>query len=209
MGTLWFKVWSDLWNNKTRTLLAVLSIASGVFATGMMFGVSDLLNTNLDNSHAEVRPPHLDVGRGQLVDRETLLNLRSVPGVEDIDPYNSVTILYRLDPQSAWRQGVVHMRDDFDAQKYDLVQLREGHWPGRNELGVERMAAQFLNVGIGDRITIKVGDIERTLPITGLIRHPFVPPPQFMDLAFFFMNAAGLQRLDIPEGQFGAFFARG
>ena len=50
MGVIWYKVWSDLWNNKTRTLLAALSIASGVFAIGMMFGMSDLLNTNLDES---------------------------------------------------------------------------------------------------------------------------------------------------------------
>lgn len=208
MDTLWFKVWSDLWNNKTRTVLAVLSIASGVFATGMMFGMSDLLNTNLDESHVSVNPPHLNVGLGELVDRDTLLNLRNLPGVEDIDPYNQVSILYRLNPQSEWRQAVVQSRDDYDAQKYELVQLREGDWPGRNELGIERMAAQFLNVGIGDRITIKIGDLERTLPITGLIRHPFVPPPQFMDLAFFFMNAEGMERLGIPEGRFGGFFAR-
>jgi hypothetical protein len=51
MSVLWHKVWADLWRNKTRTLLAVLSIASGVFAIGMMFGMSDLLTTNLDESH--------------------------------------------------------------------------------------------------------------------------------------------------------------
>lgn len=208
MDVIWYKIWSDLWNNKTRTLLAMLSIASGVFATGMMFGMSDLLVTNLDKSHQEVLPPHLNVFLGGLVDRDTLLNLTQIEGVEDVDPYNSIDIQYRLGPQSEWRQGVIQMRDDFEAQKYELVQLREGRWPERDELGVERMAAQFLDVGIGDEITIKVGDWERTHPITGLIRHPFVPPPQFMDLAFFFMNAKSLERLDVPQGKFGAFFAR-
>src|SRR3990172_2462686 len=208
MGVLWYKVWSDLWNSKTRTLLAVLSIAAGVFAIGVMFGMSDLLITNLDESHQEVMPPHLNVILGEPVDLDTLLELRHVPGVEDVDPYNSLSILYRLNPQSEWRQGLVFMRDDFDAQKYELVQLRAGDWPERNELGVERMAAQFLGVGIGDEITIKTGDRERTLPITGLIRHPFVPPPQFMDLAFFFMNGEGLERLDIPDGKFGGLYVR-
>ena len=60
------------------------------------------------------------------------------------------------------------------------------------------MAAQFLKIGVGDTVIFKINDKERTLPVTGLIRHPFVPPPQFMDLAFFFMNAEGLERLGIP-----------
>src|SRR3990170_5837705 len=104
MGVLWYKVWSDLWNSKTRTLLAVLSIAAGVFAIGVMFGMSDLLITNLDESHQEVIPPHLNVILGEPVDLDTLLELRHVPGVEDVDPYNSLSILYRLKPQSEWRQ---------------------------------------------------------------------------------------------------------
>ena len=208
MSVLWVKVWSDLWNNKTRTLLAVLSIASGVFATGMMFGMSDLLTTNLDESHRAVMPPHLNVILSSPVDRDTLLAMEDVPGVEGVDPYNTVSILYRLNPESEWRQGVIFMREDFDTQKYELVQLREGGWPEKNELGVERMAAQFLGVGIGDRITIKIGDTERTLPITGLIRHPFVPPPQFMDLAFYFMDEHGSERLGIAEGTYASFYVR-
>ena len=41
MGVIWQKVWSDLWSNKVRTMLAVLSIAVGVFAVGAVFGMSD------------------------------------------------------------------------------------------------------------------------------------------------------------------------
>jgi putative ABC transport system permease protein len=101
------------------------------------------------------------------------------------------------------------MRPNFEAQKYELLQLRGGRWPSlKNDVAIERMAAQFLGVGIGDSIIFKIDDKERTLPVTGLIRHPFVPPPQFMDLAFFFMNGAGLERLGIPEGKFGAFYVR-
>jgi putative ABC transport system permease protein len=207
VSVIWYKVWSDLWNNKTRTVLAVLSIAAGVFAIGVMFGMSDLLITNLDDSHHEVMPPHLNVILGAPVPRDVILNLRTVEGVEDVDPYNSVSIQYRLGPESSWRPGVVMMRD-FEAQKYELVQLRSGVWPERYELGVERMAAQFLGVGIGDEITIKTGTRERTYPITGLIRHPFVPPPQFMDLAFLFMGEQGIRRLGVPEGRFGAFYVR-
>ncbi len=152
MGVIWHKIWFDLWHNKTRTLLAVLSIAAGVFAVGAIFGMSDLLITNMDQSHRSVQPPHINIVLAETVDRDTLLNLKDVPGVEGIEPYNNVSVLYKLHPQDTqWRQGVIHMRGDWENQKYELVQLREGHWPAqKNEIGVERMAAQFLDVGIGD-----------------------------------------------------------
>jgi len=210
MGVIWQKVWFDLWHNKTRTLLAVLSIAAGVFAVGAIFGMSDLLLTDMDESHRAVLPAHIDVRLDEPVERDVLLNLRSVPGVENVDPYNSVSVLYKVHPDDPqWRPGVIQMRDNFNAQIYELLQLRAGHWPAqKNEISVERMAAQFLNVQIGETITFKINDRERTFPITGLIRHPFVPPPQFEDLAFFFMNGDGLERFDIPLGQFNSFYVR-
>jgi putative ABC transport system permease protein len=144
-----------------------------------------------------------------LADRDVLLSLKDIPGVEDVEPYNSVNVVYKLHPEDEWRQGVIQMRDNYEQQKYELLQLRGGHWPdSKNDLAVERMGAQSLNVGIGDSVIFKINDKERILPITGFIRHPFVPPPQFMDLAFFFVSAEGMERLGIPEGKFGGFYVR-
>src|SRR5512145_2685634 len=103
MGVIWHKVWFDLWHNKTRTLLAVLSIAAGVFAVGSIFGMSNMLLSNMDGSHRAVLPTHINMALDTLVDREVLLSLRDVPGVEDIEPYNSVNIVYKLRPQDEWR----------------------------------------------------------------------------------------------------------
>ena len=209
MGVIWHKIWFDIWHNKTRTVLAVLSIAAGVFAVGAIFGMSDMLITNMDASHHAVLPTHVNVYLERPIDRDTILSLRDVPGVEDVEPFNSANIVYKLRPQDEWRQGVIQMRDNFDAQKYELLQLRSGQWPaGKNEVAIERMAAQFLHVGVGDTVIFKINDKERELPITGFIRHPFVPPPQFMDLAFFFMNDEGMERLSFPQGKFSSFYLR-
>jgi putative ABC transport system permease protein len=209
MGVIWHKVWFDLWHNKTRTLLAVLSIAVGVFAVGAMFGMAELLVVNLNQSHRAVLPTHVNVVLTAPVDQQILLDLKDIPGVEDIEPYNSVSIQYKLRPEDEWRLGVIQMRGDFEHQKYELLQLRGGEWPAaKNDLAIERMAAQFLELGIGDSVIVKIDNRERSFPITGLIRHPFVPPPQFMDMAFFFMNGEGLERFDIPDGQFANFYVR-
>src|SRR5512135_1219310 len=99
MGVLWYKIWFDLWHNKTRTLLAVLSIAAGVFAVGAIFGMSDLLPTNMNKSHRAVLPTHINMGLITFVDEDTLRNLKEVPGVEGVEPYNSATVLYKLHPE--------------------------------------------------------------------------------------------------------------
>ncbi len=209
MGVIWNKIWFDLWHNKTRTLLAVLSIAVGVFAVGAMFGMADMMSNEMDRSHQSVAPPHINIVLASPVDRDTLLNLESIAGVDAVEPYNSVSFLYKLHPQDQWRQGIVQERADYENQTYELVQLRAGTWPtNKDDLAVERMAAEYNKIGIGDPVTFKIGNTERTLTITSLIRHPFVPPPQFQDLAFFFMSSQGLQRFNIAEGTFNSVFVR-
>ena len=58
MSVIWDKVWSDLWANKVRTILAVLSISAGVFAVGAMFGMGDQLLSGMDRAHQAVLPSH-------------------------------------------------------------------------------------------------------------------------------------------------------
>ena len=202
MSVIWKKGWFDIWKNKVRTLLAVFSITAGVFAVGIMFGMADLLNTTLDASQEAIVAPHLGISLTKPIDRETALSVRKVASVEDVQPYNEVNIRYRVNSLGDWKQGVLYMLDDFEDQKYELIELRNGRWPEKNDIGIERMAAEYLELGVGDTITIKLDGTEKTFPISGLIRHPFVPPPQFLDLMFFFADGEGLEQFGIPEGHF-------
>ena len=207
MGVIWYKVWFDLWHNKTRTLLTVLSIAVGVFAMGAIFGMSDMMSSTMDASHQSVIPPHMTVYLTEQVKPEVIESLRDVPGVENVEPFNEINIQYKIHPEDQWRQGAIHMRGDFTNQKYELVQLRQGPWPsGKDDLGVERMAALYNHLGIGDTIIFKTGNRQRTETISSLIRHPFVPPPQFFDLSVFFMSGEGLEHFGIPNGTYGSFY---
>src|SRR5512140_1072651 len=128
MGVIWQKVWFDLWHNKTRTLLAVLSVAAGAFAVGAIFGMTEQLGSTMDANHQSVMPPHINVALSGMVDKDTLMKLEEIPGVEGVEPYSNLSVMYKLQPDSEWRQGVIQLRD-YVGQKYELVQLREGNWP--------------------------------------------------------------------------------
>ena len=208
MGVIWHKVWFDLWDNKVRTLLAVLSIAVGVFAIGAIFGMVDQLLTGMDQSHQAVFPSHINVYLSERIDRDIAIYLKRVEGVEDIEVLNQATVRYKINPEDEWQRGALVMRDDYEDQTYDIVQLREGQWPEKDNIGIERLSSQYYHIDIGDQVIFELEKTDRALPINGKIRHPFVPPPQFGGDATFFVDAQGLERFGFPEGEFSQLLIR-
>lgn len=208
MSVIWNKVWSDLWDNKIRTLLAVLSIASGVFAIGAIFGMVDQLITGMDTAHQATSPSHIQMFLTDRIDEDTAIRLKSIDGIDDIEVMNEVTVRYKIHPDDEWQRGSLVMRDDYDDQTYDILQLKEGDWPSKNHIGIERLSSQHFGIDIGDEIIFELDKTDRPLAITSKIRHPFVPPPQFGGDAYFFVDAQGLERFNIPDGEFGQIKAR-
>jgi putative ABC transport system permease protein len=202
MSVIWRKVWSDIWDNKVRTILAIVSIAAGVFAVGAIFGMVDQLLRGMDTAHQASSPSHIQMYLNDYVDRDTALRLKKIPGVENLEVMNEVTVRYKIHPEDEWRRGSMVMRDDYGRQTYDTVQLKEGEWPQKNFIGIERLSSQFFGVEVGDEVIFEVGKTQRALRINGKIRHPFVPPPQFGGDAYFFADAQGLERFNVPEGEF-------
>ncbi len=202
MSVIWHKVWYDLWRNKLRTLLVVISIAVGVFAVGATFGMVEQLLPNMDASHRATAPAHATLYVSRSLDRDTILALRRVPGVADVEPLNEIEVRYKLDPNGEWKKGEMLARDDYDHQTYDVVQLRQGQWPKGRSVGIERMHSPFYKIFVGSRVTFEIDGQPHTFPVTGVIRHPFVPPPNMYDLAFFFGDAEMMELYGIPNGRF-------
>jgi putative ABC transport system permease protein len=203
MNVIWYKVWFDLWRNKVRTLLAILSIAVGVFAIGSIFGMVDQLLGTMDAAHQATFPSHINMFLRDRIKRETAIRLKNIPGVEDIELLNSVSTRYKRRPEDPWQAGIIAMRDDYEAQIYDIFQLKAGEWPNKNNISIERLSSSFFGIDLGDSIIFEFEGADRALPVTGKVRHPFVEPPEFGGDAVFLMDGRGLERFDIPEGEFG------
>jgi putative ABC transport system permease protein len=203
MSVIWKKVWFDLWHNKSRTMLAILSISAGVFAIGAIFGMVDQLLSGMDKAHQEVTPSHINIILRNGITEEVVEDLRTIPGIVDIDPVNQLSIQYKIKPDDEWELGTLVQRSNYDEQIYDIVVLKEGNWPSNSKIGIERLSSQYYNPSIGDSIIFKVQGEEKEYQINGLIRHPFVQPPPFGGQAHFFTDSAGLEEFGIPTGFFG------
>lgn len=203
MSVLWSKLWFDLWRRKTRTLLVIISVAAGVFSVGTIFGMDDQLVNRMDTAHQATYPSHINMFLFQSIDQDMANQLARIPGVGAVDITNQISMRYKRRQDKSWQPGMVASRPDYDDQLYDLITLKAGEWPTKNTLGIERLASEHFGIQIGDEVEIELIDgTGRWLPVSGLIRHPFVEPPSFGGDALFFMNGQGLARLGIPESAY-------
>ncbi len=202
MGVIWNKVWFDLWHNKTRTLLVVLSIAVGVFAIGAIYGMADLMLPTMNADHMSVNSAPIRMYLSQPIDRDSALALKDLPGVVDVEPMVVINVRYKRHPGDPWKTGSIEMRDEYTNQTFDVLQLKEGQWPEDDHISIERMHSPFYHIDIGDQVIFEVNKREQAFPVTGKIRASFVPPPQMYDWAWFFMSPQGMQHFGIAEGTF-------
>jgi putative ABC transport system permease protein len=208
MSVIWYKVWSDLWNNKVRTTLAVLSIAVGVFAVGATFGMSDQMLTGMDTAHQATIPAHFTMGLTENITENIANDLKKEDGVEDIVLGSFAVIRYKIDPDDEWDTAWLIMREDYEDQKYELLPLKGGEWPERNRIGIERLSSQHFDLDIGDTVIFEVNDREKVRKISGKLRHNFVPPPAFGGPAVFFTDAEGMELFDVPKGEYTQILVR-
>jgi putative ABC transport system permease protein len=189
MSIIWRKVWRDLWGNKFRTLLVVLSTAVGVFALGLVFGLSDVMRTRITESHRAGVPAHITLGTSTF-DQDVVDTVLDAPGVADAEGETWASVRWKSEGEADWRDGIMIARADYEAQRMNLLDLLDGEWPGHSgverALAAERMTSRHYNVPLGATILVEFGRSERRLPIEGVVRYSDAFPPQLVDIATFF-----------------------
>jgi putative ABC transport system permease protein len=201
MSIIWRKVWRDLWNAKFRTILVILSTAVGVFALGFVFGTSDVLRVGMTESHKASLFPHLTFYTG-LFDDEVVETILHEPGVADVEGERVASLRWKLEGDEDWHDGTVTARDDYTAQRTNLLYLVDGDWPTGRKLAVERLASQYFHVPMGTDIIIEFGRGERRLSIESVVRAAQVFPPQWGGDANFYATPETLAWLTDQEQGF-------
>src|ERR1700690_4211622 len=84
MSSRWKKVWADFWNNKTRTILTILTIAVGVFAVGIVTNIGLLMSRDMDTDFLSANPPEAHIYASPL-DDDLVKIAGKVPGVKAVE----------------------------------------------------------------------------------------------------------------------------
>ncbi len=178
----WRKVFRDLVSHRFRTVLVVLSIATGVFAVGVVMGGREILVREFDSEYSASVPLNADYFTMPFSD-SIVRRAREYPGVEAAMGRHSTTLRYRWSGSDVPRSiSVVGIKDYDDITVQMLVPEDVRSWPPRRgEVVLERAALQVGKYEIGDVLEVETSD-GNTEPLTviGFAHDINAVPAQFI-----------------------------
>jgi putative ABC transport system permease protein len=195
----WRKVLRDVWGNKTRTLLVVLSIAVGVFAVGTTAGTWVMMSRDLARDYAAINPSSAILFTAPL-DDELLKSIRSMPGVRAAEGRFNLTVRVETGP-AEWRNLRLEAIDDYNDIALDKVRPQSGAWPPpEQELLIERSSLGLTDSNVGDRLVIRLSDgTQRKLRVAGLTHDLNKVPAAFSGTPYGYITFDTLQWLGYPR----------
>ena len=197
------KVWRDLWRNRGRTILVVLSIAVGITAVGMISTTNKLLTQQMTIAQINNQPSNAKLFLDKEIDYETAQTIAHLPEVKEAEGAIESSIRWKLSQDGEWEQNdaILIAREDYKYQLFDLITLLEGRWPDSKTVAVEFNHVEPFGIPpIGGVIYVEVN--ERAVPITigGLVRDPSqFPPPNAQAPTFYVTRDIMAQMKDIDE----------
>src|SRR5215510_9655249 len=124
----WRKVLGDLWSNKTRTALVVLSIAVGVFAVGMIAGSQVMLAHDLAAANDASNPFSATITTDQTFDDQLVQTIRRLPGVDDAEARGTPVFQVSAGP-GVWKNTQFKVIPHFNGLRIGTFKPLSGVWP--------------------------------------------------------------------------------
>ena len=157
MRPRWRKVISDLWDNKSRTLLVVLSIAVGVFAVGMIAGAWVIISQDLGISYAAGNPANIQMSTTDF-DKDLVNTVQKLDGVKEAEGRREVGVRIRL-PGGEWMSLDLLANDDFEGSQINLAKALQGvPYPEDRQLVLDKKVLKELDVAIGAAVEMELAD---------------------------------------------------
>lgn len=193
MSIAFRKVWRDLWNNKGRTLLVVLSIGVGVLALGMITASNSLIIRQMSLAQIASRPSNVIMFLSGTIDDATLKSVARMPGVVEAQGVASFSLRWKPTLDANWQSTTVVAVNDYAHQQFDLLELRSGHWPSGSSVAVEfNHVVPFQVPAPGGTIYFEVNNRAKPFTISGTLRDPGQFPPPFASEAAFYATRDAL-----------------
>lgn len=201
--TRWIKVYRDLWLNRSRTVLIILSIAVGVFAIGLI-GMSQLaLLRSLDEQYAAMHPADAILLTEPMLDEDFVEGIRNMRGVEDAEGRRYLMLRISLDGKGeTWRDLTLYALQDYEDQRLLLVRQQDGIYPPeKGQVLLERASLTYIGAEPGDQILVKTSDGRQYhLEVTGRVHDLYRIPPVLEGWIYGYVDMSTFRWMGEAEG---------
>jgi len=200
MKPRWRKVFLDLFENKGRTALVVLSIAVGVFSIGVIAGTYVIISNDMSVTYAANNPANIEV-RMDDFDDDLLTTIRNTRGIADAEGRRVFNMRVREMESEQWTTLDIIALDDFEENKVNLLNLIEGKpEPEKDEVILERDALDDLDVQIGQDLVFELHDgTSKSLRVVGIVQDPATGADDFLAPPFGYITMDTLLTLRQPK----------
>ena len=131
------KILRDVWSEKPRTLLVVVSMTLGVAATGSLLAAYAIIPDNLDSGFHAINPSSAII-YGDAISQSLVAAAESTPGVKNAEGRLSVLVRVQSGP-SPQREALLQALQDYDNSRVDIVGSQSGAWPpAKDDVLIER-----------------------------------------------------------------------
>jgi putative ABC transport system permease protein len=203
----WRKIFRDLWGNKTRTVLVVLSIAIGVLAIGVLANTQAMLNHELAADFMATNPASAILTTDRPFDQKLVDSIQKLPEVQAAQGRFDTNVRL-LGAENEWTTMDLFVVDDFDDIRVNKIWPQSGAWPpAKGEILLERSFADLpalANTQVGDVLTVKTsgaGTRERfrELRLAGTVLDLSLTPSMGTGRAYAYLTFDTLELLGMPR----------
>ena len=201
LSAQWFKVLYDLWGNKTRTVLIILSIAVGLVAMGATMNANMLLSRGLFDSFVSINYASGSLETKNAFDKEFVRSVRTISGITDADARRILNTRVQGQGQK-WQAIQIYSVPNFlDIHANKIIPL-SGDWPPpRHQILVDKYTLTILGLKMGDDVLIEIpGNKFRHVQIVGTVRDLAVPPSRMGKTPYAYGDTDTLVWLGAPAG---------
>ncbi len=171
MSSRWKKVWADFWNNKTRSILTILTIAVGTFAVGFTNNLNLYMAESMESDFLSSSPSEATLSGYPLTD-ESVKIARAMPGVNGVEG-RSIIGAEVIGPDGKKIQTRITALKDANSLTVDTLKPASGQTsiPALGDKGVLiDSSAASLGYKPGDMIDLQLSDGKhRSLRLDGYI----------------------------------------
>jgi len=196
LSAQWFKVLNDLWSNKTRTVLIVLSITVGLAAVGMISHARTLLNRGVAQSYGAINLANGIIAIRPAFDKDFLAAIRRMPEVSAADAASSLSSR-TLDSNKQWHNIRIFSMVDYEEMQVNKLTPQSGAWPPpKHQILIDNACMTSLGLQVGDQLQIETaGGQIRAVRIAGTLRELSQPPASMLGVVYGYVTPETMEWL--------------
>ncbi len=200
MRPRWRKVIHDLFDNKTRTFLVVVSIAIGVFSVGVIAGAYEIISNDMSTSYSMTNPKNIDLRTTEFSEDliDMVENLQQVQSAEGRRIFN---IRVRKPGSTSWTTLNLVAIKDFDKAAINQREIIQGNGnPDKKEILLDKKALENLPVQVGDTLELQLIDgTVKSMPVVGIVQDQATGAGDFLAPPLAFIKMETLTYLQQPD----------